>query len=143
MINKPTFLVARRFFGFFRLGCRDRRSGTSLNQPIIRTTAIAGVPFEVVVVGSSGRFRREINRHISMGKLNAFCSKTLLDAPVHFVAYDKLGYINILDTSCGMMAITFITFFFPELLITTSTGDNFGALLYPVQMAAASWMDAF
>jgi hypothetical protein len=40
-----------------------------------------------------------------------------------------LAYINILDTSCGMMAITFITFFFPELLITTSTGDNFGALL--------------
>jgi hypothetical protein len=55
---------------------------------------------------------------------------------------DRFSYINILETSCGMMAITWIIFFLPDVSITTSTGDNFGALLYPVQMAAASWMDA-
>ncbi len=52
-------------------------------------------------------------------------------------------YTNIPAASPGSIAITWIIFFLPDVMITTSTGDSFGALLYPTQMAAACWVESF
>ncbi len=84
--SETIFLLAGLFLRSFCLGYCDCGSCAGLKQFFIRPTTCYSVFSEVVAVSSFGDFRREVNGNISMGKFDALCSKTLLDASVHLAA---------------------------------------------------------